>query len=96
MQIPCTASEWQLSSLERICTSSLPPLSILEDLYISEDEVYPSIWQDDVENTLWLDLLHSFVAVKNPLYLKRRGTRPIASVIGYATDMFDWTDTCDR
>ncbi|KAF8502653.1 hypothetical protein F5888DRAFT_1665980, partial [Russula emetica] len=33
VQIPCTASEWQLSSLEQVCTSSLPPFSTLEDLY---------------------------------------------------------------
>ena len=37
MRIPCTASDWQLSSLEQICTSSLPPVSTLEDLYIPED-----------------------------------------------------------
>ena len=26
VEIPCMSSEWQLSSLEQICTSSLPPL----------------------------------------------------------------------
>jgi len=40
----------------------------LEDLYISEIRDWGPHWQDDVENTLWLDLLRSFVAVKN-LYL---------------------------
>jgi hypothetical protein len=40
----------------------------LEDLYIFEVRGNPPRWQDDVENTLWLDLLRSFVAVKN-LYL---------------------------
>jgi hypothetical protein len=68
VQVPCTASEWQLSSLEQVCTSSLPPLSQLEDLYIFEDQFYPPCWQDDVENTQWLELLHPFAAVKN-LYL---------------------------
>jgi hypothetical protein len=65
VQVPCTASEWQLSSLEQVCTSSLPPLSQLEDLYIFEDQFYPPCWQDDVENTQWLELLHPFAAVKN-------------------------------
>ena len=65
VQIPCMASEWQLSSLEQVCNSSLPPLSTLEDLYIFEDRDYPPRWQDDVENTLWLELLHLFAAVKN-------------------------------
>jgi hypothetical protein len=68
MKIWCRASEWQLSSLKQVCTSSLPPVSTLEDLYISENRDWGPHWQDDVENTLWLDLLRSFVAVKN-LYL---------------------------
>ena len=68
VEIPCTATEWQLSSLEQVCTSSLPPLSTLEELYIVEELCLPPRWQDDVENTLWLDLLRSFVPVKN-LYL---------------------------
>ena len=63
--ILCTASEWQLSSLGQVCTSSLPHVSTLEDLYIFEDREDPPRWQDDVENTLWLDLLHPFAAVKN-------------------------------
>ena len=37
VKIPCTASDWQLSSLEQVCTSSLPPISMLEDLYIFEN-----------------------------------------------------------
>ena len=70
VEVSCTVSEWQLSSLEQVCSSSLPPVSALEDLYIYEDrlEELPLHWQDDVENTLWLELLHPFGAVKN-LYL---------------------------
>ncbi|KAF8494671.1 hypothetical protein F5888DRAFT_1715954 [Russula emetica] len=33
VKIPCTASEWQISSLEQVCTSSLPPVSTLADLH---------------------------------------------------------------
>ena len=63
VSILCTASEWQLSSLEQLCTSSLPPVSTLNDLYILED---PKLrWQDDVENNLWLELFRPFSAVKN-------------------------------
>ena len=69
VRIRCTASEWQLSSLEQVCTSSLPPVSTLEDLVILEDPEDPPRWQDDVENTLWLELLHPFAAVKN-LFLR--------------------------
>ena len=66
--ILCTASDWQVSSIEQVCTSSFPPLSTLEDLYIFENRKYPPLWEDDVENTLWLEVLHPFAAVKN-LYL---------------------------
>jgi hypothetical protein len=68
VRIRCTEEEWQLSSLKHVCSSSLPPVSTLEDLYIFEDRRYPPCWQDDVENTLWLEILHPFAAVKN-LYL---------------------------
>jgi hypothetical protein len=70
VEILCTASEWQLSSIEQVCTSSLPPVSTLENLYISERRMSPLRWQDDIESTLWLDLLSSFVSVKS-LYLSK-------------------------
>jgi hypothetical protein len=70
VEILCTASEWQLSSIEQVCTSSLPPVSTLEDLRIYERRKSRLRWQGDVENTLWLDLLSSFVSVKS-LYLSK-------------------------
>jgi hypothetical protein len=80
VKIPCTASEWQLSSLEQVCTSSLPPISTLEALYIFEDPGNPPRWQNDVENTLWLELLHPFAAVKN-LYLSEKFAPRIAPAL---------------
>ena len=69
VQILCTASDWQLSSLEQVFTSSLPPVSTLENLYIVEEDLLVQLrWQDDVENMLWLEVLHPFASVKN-LYL---------------------------
>ena len=60
LRILCNTSEWQLSSLQQVCTSSLLPVSTLEDLYIAESsfsQVGPPLhWQDDVEDTLWLEL----------------------------------------
>jgi hypothetical protein len=78
--IRCTASEWQLSSLEQICTSSLPLVSTLENLYILERRYQRPRWQDDVENTLWLELLHPFAAVKN-LYLSKKYIPRIAPAL---------------
>jgi hypothetical protein len=57
-----------ISSVTRVCTSSFSPVSTLEDLYIYDRPIY---WQDDFENPLWLELLHSFAAVKN-LYLRNK------------------------
>ncbi|KAF8500307.1 hypothetical protein F5888DRAFT_1373845 [Russula emetica] len=60
-------------SVPRLC----PPVSTLEVLYIFESLNRQPRWQDDVENTLWLDLLRSFVAVKN-LYLSEKFVPRIA------------------
>jgi hypothetical protein len=79
VRIECTA-ERQLSSLGQVCTSSLPPLSTLEDLYIFVDRANPPPWQDDVENASWLELLHPFAAVKN-LYLCDQIVPRIAPVL---------------
>ena len=68
LKVPCRDLDWQVSSLEQVCTSSLPPLSTLEDLYIYKGLYSRPIWKDNIENALWLELLHSFPAVKN-LYL---------------------------
>ena len=78
--ILCTTSEWQLSSLEQVCTSSSPPVSTLKDLYIREDPLLKPRWQDDVENSLWLDLLRPFSAVKN-LYVCKEFVPRIAPAL---------------
>ena len=87
VEILCRASEWQLSSLEQVCTSFLPLLSTLEDLYIFANRVYPPR-QDYVENTLWLELLHPFASVKN-LYLCMRSVPrivpPLQELVGGRT-----------
>jgi hypothetical protein len=81
VEILCTSSDWQLSSLEQVCTSFLPPVSTLEDLHISGHwGVWPPRPQDNVENTLWLDLIRSFVAVKN-LYLSKELVPCIATAL---------------
>ncbi|KAF8484003.1 hypothetical protein DFH94DRAFT_334183 [Russula ochroleuca] len=68
VSLSCSELEWQISALEQACTSSLPLLSSLEDLYISEHK-YPRLcWPDNIESTPWLELLHLFTSVKN-LYL---------------------------
>ena len=48
-----------------------PPLSTLEDLYISEYPYSRPKWRDNVENSLWLELLQPFTTVMN-LYLSEK------------------------
>jgi hypothetical protein len=94
VKISITDLDWQISSLEQVFTSCLPPLSMLKDLYIFGD----SYWQPNsdgqkgnienaqkskqnkVENTLWLELLHPFTAVRN-LYLSEEIAPRIVSAL---------------
>jgi hypothetical protein len=69
VSISCTGLDWQLSFLEQVCTLSLPPLSTLQDLYM-EGHPSPQDWKDNFDYDQWLELLHSFPAVKN-LYLSK-------------------------
>jgi hypothetical protein len=68
MKISCIELDWQVSSLEQVCTSFLLPFSTLQDLYIHKVLNSRPDWQDNVENALWLELLKPFTTVKN-LYL---------------------------
>ncbi|KAF8472204.1 hypothetical protein DFH94DRAFT_191497 [Russula ochroleuca] len=68
VRIPCRELDWQVSSMVQVCTSCLPPLSTLEDVFIYEDPCWQTHWQDNIENVLWLELLHPFTSVKN-LYI---------------------------
>ena len=71
VRIPCGALEEQLEFLEEVFSSCLPPLSTgtPKDLYISESICPQPDWpEDDIDNTLWLEVLRPFIAVKN-LYL---------------------------
>jgi hypothetical protein len=80
MKILCRGLEWQLSSLEQVCTSCLPFFSMLEDLYIYEDPYSPPDQKDDIENGLWLESLHPFTTVNN-LYISDVIARRIGSAL---------------
>jgi hypothetical protein len=70
INISCSESDWQLSSIEQICNTSLPPLSTVEDLYIMHRYPQPFWKNDAIENTLWLRLLLPFTAAQN-LYIHK-------------------------
>jgi hypothetical protein len=75
ISILCSEPYWQRSSVE-LCNSSLHPLSTVEHLYIE----YESSRHSSIENTLWLELLLPFTAVKN-LYLYKEFAPGIAATL---------------
>ena len=81
--ISCRELDWQVSSLEQLCASHFPPLSTLEDLYIYEPlHGEQPDWRDNIEDTLWLDLLHRFSTVKNLYLSKEFAPRIVAALQG--------------
>lgn len=69
VEISCSASDWQLSSLTQVCALCLPPLSSVEVLHIGH-LLSPSCWKNGIEDAQWLDFLRPFDGVKS-LYLPR-------------------------
>jgi hypothetical protein len=55
----CGHSDWQLSFLEQVCSSTFPQALIpaVENLYIIEDGFPQLHWQDDIERSQWLEFL---------------------------------------
>ena len=85
LQISCTNSDWQISSMAQVCSSFMPPFSTLERLDIREGSTSPRRWQD-VEITQWLELLHPFTALRD-LYLdKKVAPRVVLAIRGLVED----------
>ena len=80
VEILCRGLDWQVSSLEQVCTSCLPSLYMLEDLYFYNDLHLQPDWKDDIENRQWLELFRPFIAVKN-LYLSENFASRIAPAL---------------
>ena len=77
LRISCQESDWQLSSLAQVCNWSLPPDITIERLDITEDRCWNTHWQDDLDNTQWMELFRPFTAVKW-LYLSKGLTLRVA------------------
>jgi F-box-like len=77
--ISCSELDWQVSCIGQVCSSCLPPLPTL-DLKIQGNPHYRQHWQGNVENALWLRLLHPFTSVKN-LYLSEEIARRIVPAL---------------
>jgi hypothetical protein len=80
IRISCRELDWQFSSIEQVCNSSLYPLSTAEALCI-DHRYWRPIWRNDViENTVWLRLLSPFTAAKD-LYLFKEFAPGIAAAL---------------
>jgi hypothetical protein len=65
VEISCRELDWQVSSL---CALRLPPHSTSEDFYLylyQPSFSAPHGQEDNIENTVWLELLRPFTTVKN-------------------------------
>ena len=70
----------QISSVTRVCNFPFHSLPAVEDLYI-EHRYRQLVWKNNtIENTLWLQLLLPFTAVKN-LYLSNEFVPGIAAAL---------------
>ena len=66
----CGGPGRQLSSMTRICSSSLPPVSMLNHLHI-HDSYWLARLPDEMDSAEWLGLLLPFTSVEN-LYLSHK------------------------
>ena len=84
IKIACGEPDWQLSSIEQVCNSSLHLLSTVQDLCIEPQGCRLLVlWNKgsiEPESTLWFQLLLPFTAVKN-FYLSREFAPGIAAAL---------------
>jgi hypothetical protein len=84
LRISCRQSDWQLSSLAQVCSSLFPqvlvPTGTVERLDICEMKYSLTRWQDDIEDSQWLEVLHPFTAVKD-LHVSREFLPRIAPAL---------------
>ena len=89
LEVSCSRSDWQLSSLAQVCGSSFPRalISAVDHLCLIEGEFTqrPLPWQDDIDNGQWLEIFRPFTAVKY-LYISsefmRHATPALQELIG--------------
>jgi F-box-like len=80
--ISCSQSDWQLSSLAQVCSSSFPQTLIpaVEHLYILKHRSSQLRWQDDIEGSQWLECLNPFASAKG-LYVSQEFAPRIAPAL---------------
>ena len=64
LHIPCSPSDWQLSSVIQLCGPPLPLPSSVERLDICEGTTSPQKWQYDTDHEPWLEILIRFTSLR--------------------------------
>jgi hypothetical protein len=82
LAISSKVPEWHISTSTQVCTSCLPALPTLEDLFINEGRLGVECvdWQYYIENHQWLELLRPFIYVKN-LYVSAEFVPGVVSAL---------------
>jgi hypothetical protein len=80
LDISCTKLDWQLSSLAQVCGLTLSTLSNLDRLDIREGQYPPPDWQDDIENTQWMEVFQPFTTVQD-LHLSKQVASRVAPAL---------------
>ena len=82
LAISCNQSDWQLSSLAQVCSSSFPRALIfaVKQLDIHEAPSPRMRWQNDIEINQWLELLYPFTFVEG-LYISQEFVPRISPVL---------------
>ena len=85
LAISCSQPDWQLSSLTQVRSSSFPQTLIRAvkhlDIHEAGSPSSPRLcWQDDIENSQWVELLHPFTAVKD-LYISHEFAPRITPIL---------------
>ena len=62
--VPCTPSDWQLSSIRQLCGQILPLPFNVERLEIYDDTIDTPKWQDNIDHAQWLEVLQPFTSVR--------------------------------
>ena len=65
LEISCSQTDWQLSSLAQVCSNSLWALIHAVEYLYFEDVYLLRQWQDDIESREWVELLRPFITVKD-------------------------------
>jgi hypothetical protein len=62
--VPCSPSDWQLSSIVQLCRPPLPLPPSVERLDVYENTLSPQKWEYDIDHEQWLEILQPFTSVR--------------------------------